>query len=883
MQDDFDADYEREQIRKLGAGMNKLATHWSYLGNFRSGKNSGDFRSVANRLQRLCGMKEPDDEPDFEQNMEGKSLRSLERSVDAAIKSLKKYQERHNSFWGFLGRLFNIVNYAREQDSEIALRRLQEMKNSIVRLKSHDEGLNGPEPAQRVQVILDKTPEIKKAVVEWQPSKKVQTLADQFEEARKEQAAQEKKQEAEKENKKTVENKATENKVTENKVTENKKVAEREKVEAAKAPEKKEPTEKTEKKEKTEESKKTDAVEQPKQEKTEATKQEPKPEQKPESKKETKTEAKSEIKPEPKSETKSKTKPETEKQAVEVPKSAEKTNSEQVTNSTKPKKTETVEKNEQPVKNEKPVEVKQPEQKKHQELPKKTEPPKKLKQENKAVAPNVANKQKQETKPVKQGTVTSWLLNLFPNPKKPKKPIAVKNPVASEPKKTKISILEEKFRNLSPIQRSEAKNQFAAKEFLPDYGRSAFWYGPENLNSNDIQTLKNLDKRSGKKDPQLHNYLNHRIQNLEKINKLEQKAAENFQKRQAKEPEIVRDNQGEITKIMVPDVTQPEMQHTQNGCWSVALSSLLRHKGVDIDQENIRSFRPDTNENLVTAQDILYMNEDKPNSIGMFRELVFKTIPDTAVNEVRGEVLNAPRSEAEAKGDWQFHQWTNEQKENQIPEVVEKLRTVIKRGLEADKGPVAILVQNHYRTIYGIEKTTDQYGNEVEMLHIHDPNDPNCTRMSLLELAGRCYKREYNNGQVSGEGYSFDAQWLQDLTDDKGQLSLSKNMQDKGVNYVNHKLQCPNLMKTGQGSPDHNNGERISATIENDLILNTYLPSTIKNLAKNRVKAPFNQADLHNSNKPNAVNHAKKNTLHTKKKEQAKKQQVKKPPVMKGK
>lgn len=826
MQDDFDADYEREQIRKLGAGMNKLATHWSYLGNFRSGKNSGDFRSVANRLQRLCGMKEPDDEPDFEQNMEGKSLRSLERSVDAAIKSLKKYQERHNSFWGFLGRLFNIVNYAREQDSDIALRRLQEMKNSIVRLKSHNEGLNGPEPAQRVQVILDKTPEIKKAVVEWQPSKKVQTLADQFEEARKEQAAQEKKQETEKENKKTVENKATENK---------------------------------------------------------ATKPEPKPEPKPESKKETKTETKSEIKPEPKSETKSetksKTKPETEKQAVEMPKPAEKKNSEKVTNSTKPKKTETVEKNEQPVK----VEVKQPEQKKHPEPPEKTEPPKKLKQENKAVAPNVANKQKQETKPVKQGTVTSWLLNLFPNPKKPKRPITVKNTVAPEPKKTKISILEEKFRNLSPIKRSEAKDQFAAKEFLTDYGLLAFRYGPNNLNSNDIQTLKNLDKRSGKKDQQLHNYLNHRIQNLEKINNLEQKADENFQKRQAKEPEIVRDNQGEITKIMVPDVTQPEMQHTHNGCWSVALSSLLRHKGVDIDQENIRSFRPDTNENLVTAQDVLYMNEDKPNSIGMFRELVFKTIPDTAVNEVRGEVLNAPRSEAEAKADWQFNPWTEEQKENQIPEVVEKLRTVIKRGLEADKGPVAIVVQNHYRTIYGIEKTTDQYGNEVEMLHIHDPNDPNCTRMSLLELAGRCYKREYNNGQFSGEGYIFDAQWLQDLTDDKGQLSLSKNMQDKGVNYVDHKLQCPNLMKTGKGSPDHNNGERISATIENDLILNTYLPSTIKNLAKNRVKAPFNQADLHNSNKPNAVNHAKKNILHTKKKEAAKKQQVKKPPVMKVK
>ncbi len=856
MQDDFDADYEREQIRKLGAGMNKLATHWSYLGNFRSGKNSGDFRSVANRLQRLCGMKEPDDEPDFEQNMEGKSLRSLERSVDAAIKSLKKYQERHNSFWGFLGRLFNIVNYAREQDSEIALRRLQEMKNSIVRLKSHDEGLNGPEPAQRVQVILDKTPEIKKAVVEWQPSKKVQTLADQFEEARKEQAAQEKKQEAEKENKKTVENKVTENKVTENKttenkVTENKKVAEREKVEATVVTEKKEPTEK---KEKTEESKKTDAVEQPKQEKTEATKQEPKPEQKPESKKETKTETKSEIKPEPKSETKSKTKsetkPETEKQAVEVPKPAEKTNSEKVTNSTKPKKTE--------------------------QAPKKHP-------ENKAVAPNVTDTKKQKQKPVKQETFISRLLNLFPNPKKPKKPIAVKNPVASEPKKNKISVLEENFRKLGPVDQANVKDQFAAKEFLPDYELSSILYEADKLNSNSIKVLKDLDKASGKDDESLHKYLNHRIQNLEKINNLEQNADENFQKRQAKEPEIVRDNQGEITKIMVPDVTQPEMQHTKNGCWSVALSSMLRHKGVDIDQETIRSFRPDTNKNISTVYDVIDMNGDRPNSIGRFRELVFKTIPDTAINEVQGTISNTAQTAEAEKEEWVFQPWTKKQKAQQILKVKDQLRTVIQRGLGADKGPVGIVVQNHYRTIYGMEKMTDQNGKEVEMLYIHDPNNPNCTSMTLDDLADKCYVPTYMHGKIAQEMYTFEAQWLQDLTDDKGQLSLSQNLKDKGVNYVDKKLQCQNLIKVGNGSLDHNNGKKVSIEIENDLILNTHLPSTIKNLAKNRVKAPFNQADLHNSNKPNAVNHAKKNILHTKKKEQAKKQQVKKPQVMKVK
>ena len=456
------------------------------------------------------------------------------------------------------------------------------------------------------------------------------------------------------------------------------------------------------------------------------------------------------------------------------------------------------------------------------------------------------------------------LKQMFKAANKPNNPKPAQNKIVINTKQPSVSSLEEKFRKMTLSQRDNVKAQFAAQEFLKDYGLMVSKYGVDKLNSNDIQVLKQLDKNAGKNDKPLSRYLNHRIQNLEQINKLERNADDNFKKRQAKEPEIVKNKDGQITKIIVPDVTQPELQHTKNGCWSVALSSLLRHKGVDVSQETIRSFRPDTDKQISEAYDILAMNGDNPNSISLFRELIFNTVPDTAVNEVRVEVMNSPRTAEEEKNSQQFRKWTDQERQDQIPEVMDKIRTVIQKGLADDKGPVAILVGNHYRTVYGIENVKDQSKQEIQMLRIHDPNDPNRTHMSLYDLADKCYRSIYYNGKITGETFQFEAQWLQDLTNEKGELDLNQDLQNKHVKYDNHKLQCDEVLKDNRGSKDRNNGAKLTIDIGNDLIMNTYLPSTVKNLAKNRSKISFNRGDLGKQQKQNMKSNPKKMISHTK-------------------
>lgn len=908
-EDAFDADYEREQIRKIGEGLNRLVQHWDYLGNFRGGRNSSDYRDVQRRFRRLFGMRRAGDEPDFLENMEGRSLRNLERSVDATIKSLKKYEERHNSFFGFLGRLFNILNYAKMQDTEIALRRLQEMKNSLVRLRTHNEGLKGPLPAQRVETV-SKAPEIRKVEINWKPSKKIRNFADQFEKARAAQAA---------------EQEAAEKKAAEKKAAEKKPAAKTEKAAESNKPEdnKTEESKKPEDNKKTEENKqasenqlnvevkKKDTVKAAEQSKaTEPQKAEP-PKTEP-IKKEKTTEAENSAKPVEKKEEPKKPVEVSEPQKVKTRPTEVK---QQSVENTKSKESE-----KQPVKAAQTVKtqkktgeaVKSDESKKNVEK-KKTEPQKHTESQKPTKSHNIQTEQPTATSAQKKESVekktsteikapsqkekvqvkTSGfsfglsLKNLFKFGKKSNLSNYAQNKIVINTKKPSVSSLEDEFRKMNVTKRDNVKAQFAAKEFLEDYSMMVYNndIDADKLNSNNIQVLKKLDRDKGKDNKPLHEYLDHRIQNLRQIDRLQRNADSNFKRRQAKEPEIVKNKDGQITKIIVPDVTQPEMQHTQNGCWSVALSSLLRHKGVDVSQETIRSFRPDTNKDVSTVDDILAMNGDQPNSIGLFRELVFNTVPDTAVNEVRGEWLNAPRSAEEEKQNWKFQPWTRQQIQDQIPDVMDKLRTVIQRGLADNKGPVAIVVGGHYRTIYGIENKEDEHGNEVQMLRIHDPNHPERTEMSLWDLAAGSHRTFYDNGKIAGEGFQFEAQWLQDLTNEKGELALSQELKNKNVSYVDHKLQCDQVLNGNRGSKDRNNGEKLTIDIGNDLIMNTYLPGKVKNLAKNRVKASVKTEELRNQKKQNTEYQSKKKTLHKENKSQVKQttELKRKQPVMKAK
>ncbi len=657
--DTFDADYEREQIRKIGEGMNRLAAHWAYLGDFRGGRSSREFWTAKHRLQRLCGVREAGDEPDFAESMQERSLQSLEKSVDATIKAMKEYENRHSTFFGFLARLFNLVSYARMQDTEIAIRRLQEMKNSIVRLRTNGEELN----------------------------------ALPVDEADKEKQVADKEKAAEKTAEKTAEKAAS-------------KIAESPK------PEVKDPAAK----------------------KAEAEKQ-----------------------------------------------------------------------------------------------------PEELKEES---------------------------------PKEPEEELDEEPDVPAYDEEA-----EREFQNLPREERAWNKQENGIAEFFQQYDQFIQDHpDKENqINSNKPEDLKKLKEQLGKTVPGLETYLEQRIKRLKKIRKLEKNSEENFRQRQVKAPQIVKNADGNTTKVMLQDVTQPQMQHTISGCWSVTLSSMLRQKGVEVDQETIRAFRPD--KKICQENNLSNVNADRYNSIDLSRELIMKVLPDTALNSVQTSVDNF--NVGDKNHPW--NPWNEQEKSEKREEFKNKMRVVLKRSLEADKGSLALLMKDHYQTVYGYEKVTVN-GKEEEYVYLHDPNDPAKTKMTLNELADEGYKVEKYKDNIFGEQYSFDAQWLQDLTDDKGELSLDAALTGKGVTYQDHELKCDKLVSYANGACENANWRAVNNTMKEGVSITTFLPATVKNLAKNRIIDPIRPSELNHSERKLTGSEPRK---HTVPKKQSDLSEVKKPEDLK--
>lgn len=298
------------------------------------------------------------------------------------------------------------------------------------------------------------------------------------------------------------------------------------------------------------------------------------------------------------------------------------------------------------------------------------------------------------------------------------------------------------------------------------------------INSNDIAVLKQLKEKEDSK-PQLKKYLDNRIKGLEKINQLAKNA--NNQKTEYS-PTVV--NGG----FVLLDAKQTEMQQTGFGCWSVVLSSLLAYRRVKLNQNEIRTFRPDKELGEKTLEDA---NHDASNSITGYTDMVQQILPQTMLNEVECD---------------------NEISEKKASEY---LRNLLDLALGQHNSPVAFLRKGHYRTIYGL---TDN------MVLFHDPLYPDPMEISLEELVKECgYSVKDKNGQVHTQ-YQFKAQWLQDMDiNEYAEPVLSEELANQGIGYVGGELT--------QANPYSNNtssfrGFKSGSIGELDIISN--LPTRLK-------------------------------------------------------
>ena len=323
------------------------------------------------------------------------------------------------------------------------------------------------------------------------------------------------------------------------------------------------------------------------------------------------------------------------------------------------------------------------------------------------------------------------------------------------------------------------------------------------LNSNDPEVLKALrDDDSTKMRPRLRSHLDYRIDKLESINKQVE----------------IRNKTGEISKPVSKPISEPQNIHymlegvvqksTQNsfyGCWSVALATLLKYRGVDLDQKDIRAYRPDVN--CFSEEDMSIANRDTSNNLVHYTDLVQRFLPTTMVNEM---ICDQEMTEKDA---------------------AKLLGNCIAKALGEHNSPLTILYGGHYRTICKLEGSTVSY---------YDPTIKDMQTKLITEMVKECgytYKGEDGNTKTK---FSFVANWFQDMKlNIHREPELGEELIANGASYLGNELT--------HATSEHTNATNFkgySAGDINGVRITSYLPTTIK--IKNEIYRRINISALNN-------------------------------------
>ncbi len=271
----------------------------------------------------------------------------------------------------------------------------------------------------------------------------------------------------------------------------------------------------------------------------------------------------------------------------------------------------------------------------------------------------------------------------------------------------------------------------------------------KKFNSNDIAVLEKLkaDEGTGMR-PRLEKHLEHRIKSLEHIESLAKKADIAVPQGQPQTEERDRNN------VSLSGVTQKNPQNTSFGSWSVALASLLSYRGIDLDQQEIRAYRPDAES--FDEKDLADANKDAPNDLMHYTDLVQKLLPTTIVNQVSCKKV---MDKIEARM---------------------MLTSCIVKALKEHNSPLALSYGGHYRTIYGVKDGQLQY---------FDPMKKEAQTMRISDMCQECgYTTRTEDGKVETH-YQFTAEWFQDM-----ELNLrrepepGRTLEKNGAAYLQNEL-----------------------------------------------------------------------------------------------
>ena len=261
-------------------------------------------------------------------------------------------------------------------------------------------------------------------------------------------------------------------------------------------------------------------------------------------------------------------------------------------------------------------------------------------------------------------------------------------------------------------------------------------------------------------------YLRVRIDAQETFHKLREKSVSNILAGQQPQYSALTEGDG-FTGFT--DLQLKEKQTASQGCWSCALSLLFKSRGVDITQEQIRSWRPEFAPNNGKSPAAPAYTERRSGDVGYNiadqADMVTEILPNTAMNTmtlqpftpdgITVSTLDAPELSVNPTPEQ-----LTEIKAEYFSQMKDKLTETIKNAMHQHNSPVALSWDGHYVTVTGIS--------DDGMLHVQDsqrsPADVTIPIDKVIENS--MDKHQFRNNQgvnVTREPTGLEITWLQDL------------------------------------------------------------------------------------------------------------------------
>ena len=199
-------------------------------------------------------------------------------------------------------------------------------------------------------------------------------------------------------------------------------------------------------------------------------------------------------------------------------------------------------------------------------------------------------------------------------------------------------------------------------------------------------------------------YMQSRILTAYTLENLEKKALQDIGEGKAPKKAELEVNKGFLG---LKDM-KTEKQDTYNGCWSCAYSLMLKSRGIDLSQKEVRNYRAEFKEDgpQPGGEYLQRMNGDRGNSVYDNADLMMKVLPNTSMKHIDFNPMQRMYlRNAGATGQPLTTQEMSACEETYKKQVSNYITETVRKVLTEQQTPVVMnLGSSHYVTITGISE-----------------------------------------------------------------------------------------------------------------------------------------------------------------------------------